>query len=586
MYLCSHKYIVIAGRLDKGNRCIIWSDCHTGAVLRAEHNFLHNTKIARSEYNEEKAFEASRARNHPVGTFIAFPQMVQHLLGECDVHTNLSFVNIQTTPFEYRARSNIRMDRNGNLYCPNQNRPSDNASTELDAFQIRNRKLGNVRQFTPSQYRLIKPNTAKSSSYDHVTLFGLRPPEMLELFPNLGNYWRWTTASDEQLDVKELEDYLESDVRNCGWVDAIGRKITLRNSARNEVRTWLESINPVSLVSNDAKILRNHLLTLISRDDQSSKFFSGVNTERLPTAVYSNVTPNRPANFLLHVMLTLGSFETELDLKNTTSLKHSLAVAKLIPPGVKDPDLNCSKFLEKWCRYLVSRIISDVMSVLPISMRKLDEYIVKVDTLVRSVLHDDAIPITDLPPCILTDILLSKREDVDNEWTERTRAQLKAMKSEMKHVAAGLPTDEDIMNAKKHGPISWNPLEVIRKHDGQSVESYKEQQASLSMGINAVNKYCRQFQDRLTHTKGVLTHGTPGAGKTFVLESQGLYAMTQGLRVLSTSLMSVRANELGGYHIHRLFGLDVGKKVNIHRLAEVCLRCFNSIELLYEDWRY
>ena len=46
------KYIV---KLDQGNHCIVWADAHTGAVMRAEHQFLHNTKITSSKANEEKA---------------------------------------------------------------------------------------------------------------------------------------------------------------------------------------------------------------------------------------------------------------------------------------------------------------------------------------------------------------------------------------------------------------------------------------------------------------------------------------------------------------------------------------------------
>ena len=75
----------------------------------------------------------------------------------------------------------------------------------------------------------------------------------------------------------------------------------------------------------------------------------------------------------------------------------------------------------------------------------------------------------------------------------------------------------------------------------------------------------------LGQTKGVFAHGSPGSGKSFVLEAQELYAMTQGLRVMSTSLMAVRSNALGGYHIHKLFTLEVNKNTNVFRLAELAM---------------
>ena len=45
--------------------------------------------------------------------------------------------------------------------------------------------------------------------------------------------------------------------------------------------------------------------------------------------------------------------------------------------------------------------------------------------------------------------------------------------------------------------------------------------------------------------------------------------MSQGLRVMSSSLMAVRSNAIGGYHLHRLFQWEVNKSANLFRLAEV-----------------
>ena len=118
---------------------------------------------------------------------------------------------------------------------------------------------------------------------------------------------------------------------------------------------------------------------------------------------------------------------------------------------------------------------------------------------------------------------------------------------------------------------SWNPVESIKQTAEQSIDSFKEQQLALSMGVRAVDNYSRQFGDNKTYTKGVLINGAPGAGKTFVSQITGLYAMSQGLRVLSSSLMAKRVNALGGYNLHRLFGWIVGSKENLFREAEVSI---------------
>jgi len=99
--------------------------------------------------------------------------------------------------------------------------------------------------------------------------------------------------------------------------------------------------------------------------------------------------------------------------------------------------------------------------------------------------------------------------------------------------------------------VNWDPLDDLTLPQGQeqSDASYAEQRLALRLGKKAVDRYCAQFRNGI-HTKGILNNGAPGAGKTFVLQAQGLYAMCKGLRVMSSSLMAVRSNAIGGYHLH------------------------------------
>ena len=49
--------------------------------------------------------------------------------------------------------------------------------------------------------------------------------------------------------------------------------------------------------------------------------------------------------------------------------------------------------------------------------------------------------------------------------------------------------------------------------------------------------------------------GGPGVGKTTVCQLITLYALCRGLNGTATSLVADRSKQLGGTHIHRLFGL-------------------------------
>jgi hypothetical protein len=55
--------------------------------------------------------------------------------------------------------------------------------------------------------------------------------------------------------------------------------------------------------------------------------------------------------------------------------------------------------------------------------------------------------------------------------------------------------------------------------------------------------------DAATQTKNLLIHGVPGSGKSYVAQYLNLYAISKELRLVPTSIMGVRATNLGGEHI-------------------------------------
>ncbi len=79
----------------------------------------------------------------------------------------------------------------------------------------------------------------------------------------------------------------------------------------------------------------------------------------------------------------------------------------------------------------------------------------------------------------------------------------------------------------------------------------------------------------MTQTKNVLIHGVPGSGKSYVAQYINLYAISQGLRLVPTSIMGDQATNLGGKHMHRLFGLSTKKMANVSRMAELAVDKLN-----------
>lgn len=564
--------------MDKGNRCIVWADSQSGEVLNMTKQFIHNSKTGRSADNEKKAFQKSRAKNHPIGRYIGLPQMLHCLLGETEIYTNIKFEEISTMPFEYRAPTRVRLDRNGNLMRPDADvlggDALDTAAILTDYVSIRSVHL-EERSFSLDQVKLLQPQTKgknkkpQNPTYDHITMFGFRPVELVELFPRVRDYYEWFKRTPKVLDVKEMMAGTAEDVRVCRWIDALGHGVRLREKALPQVRQWLMGLDNAAL-SDYSVALKDHLLEIISSGEKSSLFIEPDNGEDLPIAVFSKISPKRASQFLLHLMLVLGEFATELDFKAEPSMKAALAKTKLIP----SENLDCKEALKSYSTALMRRIVNEVLPYQPLTMKKVDEFIVTAKTLLDSVLLEDAIPITDLPPSVLTEVLNGKDEEMQREWAERQSQQLDVMLDNLRGVQ-GIPSKEEVLAATKTKPHSWNPMELVTQAEGQSKESYEEQQLSLQLAMNAVTRYSKQFANS-TYAKGVLTNGAPGAGKTFIQEVQGLYAMSQGLRVMSTSLMAIRSNALGGINVHRLFQLPVNKAANLFRLAEVRVFIFHT----------
>jgi DNA replication protein DnaC len=85
-----------------------------------------------------------------------------------------------------------------------------------------------------------------------------------------------------------------------------------------------------------------------------------------------------------------------------------------------------------------------------------------------------------------------------------------------------------------------SPIKAYAQFEGQSDQSYMVQKLAIKIGIHSIDKYLQQLGPRAaTQTKNILIHGVPGSGKSYVAQYINLYAISQGLRLVPTSIMGV-----------------------------------------------
>ena len=581
------KYIV---KLDEGNRCTVWADAKSGAVVKVDHQILHNTKITTSKINENKAFEKSRRRDHPTGRAIAFVECVQHLLGEAEVSTTLVFVRICTKPFEQRKTTRFVLDE---------------AVTEDDVASIlspteaarMSKHFPAERRHTVNQMLIYKGNGGKSAHYDNVSLFGLRPVELLEIFDGLEGYYRWFFVGKTLKDPDEIALLLDEDVTKCSWIDAVGRRVYLRKKAYAEVLKYLQNAERFSAVERDnmeehSKGLLEYLIRKIADDTLDERFVYDDSAERdLPIPIFSSVTPHMSVPFLLHLMLVCGRFKTELDLKECETMKESLFLAKLIK-GSENEDEDVHR--------LVKTVMDEIFPRQPISQKKLDDFVNTARALFEGVITKNSIPNNELPPCILTELLDEDEKKMKKFWQNTKKDHLDAIYQVLLDpvLAAKIPRKEEVMKCTRTCPQKWSsdPIEAFVQTEEQSRQSFDEQQLAVSIAVRSINKYTEQFgPSTKMMTKGLIIHGVAGAGKSRVISYISLVAISYGLRLMTTAILGVRANAFGGIHLHRLFCLPTKNTCNPRRLAElaidrirkksnvVLLHCLLTMDVLVVD---
>ena len=75
----------------------------------------------------------------------------------------------------------------------------------------------------------------------------------------------------------------------------------------------------------------------------------------------------------------------------------------------------------------------------------------------------------------------------------------------------------------------------------------------------------------MVYVKNSVSTDASGSGKTYLTNIIALYAISLGLNIGITASMSQQAVQIGGVHIHKLFGIPVNKKLSLHFLAETAI---------------
>jgi predicted GIY-YIG superfamily endonuclease len=591
------KYIT---KMDKCARVTLNVNPGDATDVRKDAQFLYNTKIGASAHNEEKRAQQQRSKGHPHARHISRFEIVQLNVGYPQVSTDLVFANIPSVPLEQRCGMQRRSDKDAreqddvaDLAAYRQLCSNDRVLFVIAPDKVRrDMYLAAWRQFTAHQLVLINDYFHSKVTIDKVTLFGMRPPELRGLFSRVADFYRWFQRDPNPAeDGDELERLLSPVLEDSAWIDGQGHRWRLRCNALGEVDDYLRGFRlrphpwpqgvldmhrfvssivgyykaagftrrPSVLVRGLA--MRAQILSPVQQGQwntwQDNLIIFSDSDRLLPVPVFSNIRPSNPSRYLLHMLISMGEFETETQLVTHHRVRDAFVEARLI---AADP--SC---LEDSIVALVRRWVLEQLCFYPIATRMFDRYLVEAYETLRSVLIDNSIPIFDAPACLYTRLLADVETSVHQRMTKYREDAIRAAYTELSAAlppgSSDLPPMTDFMD----GSAVWDGS--LTKSDVQTQDSYDEQLQTRGIIWRVFEEY--RDVSRTVQAKSLLIAGGPGCGKTHCMMWGVLRLILNGFVVLPATMLADRANAIGGTHFHRLLCAPTKRNLTPQRFAEL-----------------
>ena len=260
------------------------------------------------------------------------------------------------------------------------------------------------------------------------------------------------------------------DVCFCCWIDCLGRQVKICSLAIDEVKIMiqyhLEELDPNNdklttdmnmMVLNTINQCQNkpNVTCAITLDEikyLEEKFIYYSDEENLlPIPVLSTISPENPIHFLIHIMLFLGKYDTELTTLTHPSFRDCLCEVHLIGKN------NYEESLKKYVKNLTKLYIESQVVYYPNSIKKTETYIVMANGIFEDVILHNSIPIFELPPYSMNSLRDTKTVENIHFWESLILSQLQSARSALKHME-NIPSVEEIINVSREKPLKWSPL--------------------------------------------------------------------------------------------------------------------------------
>jgi hypothetical protein len=479
---------------------------------------IPTTKIASNRNQENQAKLSDRIKEKPQGVLISLPEMFRRIFNKKQIICTETFTAFPTLPLEERVGMLKRPKLHFatatdciNYVYENRSLPGFAQMHKVSSIETRRTilKLSIDRQFSASQELLIRDQYSSPVTIDNITAHGIRPPELRQFyFPQhyvQYFYWKHPSVREKTLDsgrrVSITEQLVGHDIFTSAWIDGMERQVFVRKAAIDVILSTYSSKLPCDMMllfhalhylsknqfhlNATEEMQQSVILKLSSQQQQDSTCISTLfltkedQDDKLPLPVIIPVKPNRPQKFLISLILSLGQFDNEIELWHATSLHKVFYNASLIPvhPSVRLPSLDeidnvLKMYVDKFLLYI------------PASWHTLNKYLIMAQSIIKDALHHNAVLDLGIPGNTYSSLY----QIVTNECQAYIQQLKRTLVETLTVMIPHGPTIEEFMAATKEQPLQWEP--TFRQVEGQSDDSYHEQQMAFNFIREKIDAYC------------------------------------------------------------------------------------------------
>ena len=444
-----------------------------------------------------KQAKKEAAKPH-LGREVSLAEVIWFVLGFRYTFCTSDFVHISTLPLENRSA----------VLQSTWHRKAAQPQTAEDLKAVvdrRNQGLPAWRLFTDSQVAHVEDYLKSPYYIDITSSFNIRPPE-LRFFDNLSLY------AECFVTVGKQPCLFTNDLRLQPWYDALSRRIKLRASSITKATAYvMEKFNagdPFAM-----RMLNAVFIPATTADPETLAMFIDLHAVTDFVAVTSFVKPWDKTKFLYHLCLTLGHYDTEIDLFCNANIRLVFEKAGLVPSSAAIERRHVLDILRQY-------VLTD-LRFHPISARQFGRYLKAAMRTLSDALIDDTLG--DYTPCLSNVSLKDQASEIlKGKETER-KAQLIASLMDDPAICDIIPAD--LILSTLESP-RWDP--EILEADGISAEAISEQRAALRCCTDAVDLF---LTPSCCGLKFPCLVGRAGSGKTHVMKLATAYALSRGLQV-------------------------------------------------------